>query len=104
MKRVAAGIIVCNNKILIAQRKRGKDLEYFWEFPGGKIEPGETCEECLHREIMEEFNLEIRVGKFFMENSSNTSRPAGLTWKISPNITFLRLTSPLLKNCLSLMI
>lgn len=34
MKRVAAGIIVCNNKILIAQRKRGKDLEYFWEFPG----------------------------------------------------------------------
>ena len=42
MKRVAAGIIVCNNKILIAQRKRGKDLEYFWEFPGGKIEPGET--------------------------------------------------------------
>ena len=73
MKRVAAGIIVCNNKILIAQRKRGKDLEYFWEFPGGKIEPGETCEECLHREIMEEFNLEIRVGKFFMETSYDYS-------------------------------
>ena len=73
MKRVAAGIIVCNNKILIAQRKRGKDLEYFWEFPGGKIEPGETCEECLHREIMEEFNLEIRVGKFFIETSYDYS-------------------------------
>lgn len=69
MKRVAAGIIVCHNKILIAQRKRGKDLEYFWEFPGGKIEQGETCEECLHREILEEFNMEINVGKFFMESS-----------------------------------
>ncbi len=69
MKRVAAGIIVCQNKILIAQRKRGKDLEYFWEFPGGKIEQGETCEECLHREILEELNMEIKVGKFFMETS-----------------------------------
>lgn len=68
MKRVAAGIIVCDNKILIAQRKRGKDLAFFWEFPGGKIEAGETPEECLHREIMEEFNMEIRVGKFFMES------------------------------------
>lgn len=48
-------------------------MEYFWEFPGGKIEPGETCEECLHREIMEEFNLEIRVGKFFMETSYDYS-------------------------------
>lgn len=69
MKRVSAGIIVCQNKILIAQRKRGKDLEYFWEFPGGKIEQGETCEECLHREILEEFNMEINVGEFFMESS-----------------------------------
>lgn len=68
MKRVAAGIIVCDNKILVAQRKRGKDLAYFWEFPGGKIEAGETAPECLHREIMEEFNMEIRVGKFFMES------------------------------------
>ena len=68
MKRVAAGIIICENKILVAQRKRGKDLAYFWEFPGGKIEAGETAPECLQREIMEEFNMEIRVGKFFMES------------------------------------
>lgn len=73
MKKVAAGIIVCQNKILIAQRKRGKDLEFFWEFPGGKIEPGETGEECLHREIMEEFNMEIRVGNFFMETAYDYS-------------------------------
>ena len=73
MKRVAAGIIVCDNKILIAQRKRGKDLAFFWEFPGGKIEAGETPEECLHREIMEEFNMQIRVGKFFMETAYDYS-------------------------------
>ncbi len=73
MKRVAAGIIVCDNKILVAQRKRGKDLAYFWEFPGGKIEEGETAPECLHREIMEEFNMEIHVGKFFMESEYDYS-------------------------------
>ena len=59
MKRVAAGIIVCNNKILIAQRKRGKDLEYFWEFPGGKIEPGESPEEAAVREVREELRITI---------------------------------------------
>lgn len=72
-KQVSAGVIVCNGKILLAQRKRGKDLEYFWEFPGGKLEPGETYEECLFREIQEEFNLEIRVGKFFMESAYDYS-------------------------------
>jgi len=73
MKRVAAGVIICHNKVLIAQRKHGKDLEFFWEFPGGKIEAGETPEECLHREIMEEFNMEVRVGKFFMETAYDYS-------------------------------
>ena len=43
------------------------------EFPGGKIEAGETAPECLHREILEEFNMEIRVGKFFMESEYDYS-------------------------------
>ena len=51
---VAAGLIMCNGLILIAQRKHGKSLEYKWEFPGGKLEKGETLEECLKREMMEE--------------------------------------------------
>ena len=69
IKQVAAGIIVHNGKILIAQRKHGKSLEYFWEFPGGKLEEGETLPQCLQRELMEELNLSIKVGEFFMTSS-----------------------------------
>ena len=57
MIKVTAAIFVQNNKILIAQRKAGDKLEYKWEFPGGKINPGETPEECLARELKEEFFL-----------------------------------------------
>jgi len=70
MKRdVAAGLIMCQGKILIGQRKRGKTLEYKWEFPGGKLESGETLEECLARELMEEMRLKIQVGKPFITSS-----------------------------------
>ena len=68
MKIVTAAIIIHNGKILIAQRKHGKNQEYLWEFPGGKQEAGETLEECLHREIMEELRLDITVEKFFTES------------------------------------
>lgn len=67
-KQVTAGIIRHNGKILIAQRKRGKSLEYFWEFPGGKLEDGETMQQCLQRELIEEFNLPVTVGDFFMQS------------------------------------
>ncbi len=66
---VSAGLIMCNNLILIAQRKHGKDLEYKWEFPGGKLEQGETLEECLKRELMEEMGLNIIVGKHFVDST-----------------------------------
>lgn len=69
IKQVAAGIIIHNGKVLIAQRKHGKSLEYFWEFPGGKLEEGETLAQCLQRELMEELNLPIKVGEFFMTSS-----------------------------------
>ena len=67
--KVAAGIITCKNHILIAQRKHGKDLEYKWEFPGGKLEQGETYEQCLARELLEEMNLPIFVGSHFMDTA-----------------------------------
>ena len=66
---VTAGLIMCDNLILIGQRKRGKSLEYKWEFPGGKLEAGETLEECLKRELYEEMQLNIVVGKHFIDSS-----------------------------------
>ena len=57
--RVAAAIIKKDNAIFATQRGYG-DFKDYWEFPGGKIEPGESPEEALHREIMEE--LKVTVG------------------------------------------
>jgi 8-oxo-dGTP diphosphatase len=62
MINVAAAVIVNKDgKILVTQRSKNDNLSLKWEFPGGKIEDGETAEECLKREIMEELNLEIEV-------------------------------------------
>lgn len=71
IKQIAAGIIFCGGKMLIAQRKRGKDLEFFWELPGGKLEAGETLQECLKREMIEEMDLEVEVGELFMNPTYN---------------------------------
>ena len=68
MKEVSAGLVMYDGKLLIAQRKKGKSLEYKWEFPGGKREAGESLEECLQRELQEELHLDVEVGDFFMES------------------------------------
>jgi mutator protein MutT len=65
---VAAGIIVKANKVLAARRKPGLHLAGFWEFPGGKIEPSESPEHCLVRELREEFGVETRVTDYVGEN------------------------------------
>ncbi|MDS1030139.1 (deoxy)nucleoside triphosphate pyrophosphohydrolase [Bacillota bacterium LX-D] len=65
MKLVTAAIIIKDRKILIAQRAEDDKLALKWEFPGGKIEGGETPEECLRREINEELNLDIKVKGHF---------------------------------------
>ncbi len=46
-------------RILLAQRPEGKDMAGLWEFPGGKLEPGETPEACLVRELREELGIEV---------------------------------------------
>jgi mutator protein MutT len=59
------GVAVINNqqgKILIDRRKQSGEMGGLWEFPGGKIEPGETIEECIQREVREELAIEIAVG------------------------------------------
>ena len=67
MKKVSAGIVCRNGKILICQRPKGKSLAGFWEFPGGKLEEGESLQDCLKRELKEELDIEVAVGDFFME-------------------------------------
>jgi 8-oxo-dGTP diphosphatase len=68
MINVTAAILEKNNKILIARRPNGDSLAGYWEFPGGKIEIGETPEQCLEREISEELGLVKRVNKLFCES------------------------------------
>lgn len=60
--RVVAAVIKDNGKIFATQRGYG-DYKDGWEFPGGKIEEGETPQEALKREIKEELDTEIRVGE-----------------------------------------
>src|ERR1041384_7980930 len=60
---VAAALIFHNGKLLITQRRPDDHLPNLWEFPGGKVEPGETFKHCLAREIREELGIEIKVGQ-----------------------------------------
>lgn len=66
--RVTAAILIENNKIFIAQRSLSDQLSGKWEFPGGKIEAHESAEECLSRELFEEFTIETKVGDFLGES------------------------------------
>ena len=58
---VIAAVIRKNGKVLLCSRPDGKHLGGMWEFPGGKVDAGETDEECLCREIKEELSLDILV-------------------------------------------
>lgn len=65
---VVAAVIVHNQKILCVQRGPAK-FDYIskkWEFPGGKVESGETKEDAITREIKEELNMEINIDSFLM--------------------------------------
>ena len=65
---VTAAIIIHENKLLIAQRKSTDKLPNKWEFPGGKVEEGETLEECLIREMQEEFAIDVTIGEHIGES------------------------------------
>ncbi len=68
MNVVAAIIEDTKGQILLSQRPQGKDLAGYWEFPGGKMDPGEDAETALMRELKEELQLDVsirsRLGQF----------------------------------------
>lgn len=59
MRTVAVAIILRQHQVLVCQRKRGSRYELKWEFPGGKVEPGESLEACVRRELREELAAEV---------------------------------------------
>ena len=66
---VVAALIKKNNNVLIARRSTGdENVLGKWEFPGGKIEPNETEEHAIEREIKEEFELDIKANKYITNN------------------------------------
>jgi 8-oxo-dGTP diphosphatase len=66
--QVTCALILQDQKVLCAQRSGNMALPWKWEFPGGKIEKGETPEQCLLREIKEELNLDIEIVMAFQVN------------------------------------
>ncbi len=56
---VTCAVILLDGKVFAACRGKGKNLAGYWEFPGGKIESGETLLECIKREMLEELNMLI---------------------------------------------
>ena len=69
MIEVVAALIRRNGKILICQRPETKSRPLLWEFPGGKVENGETKESALVRECREELAIELSVGRVFAEST-----------------------------------
>ena len=69
MIKVVAALIKKDNKVLIAKRSTGDENVYGkWEFPGGKVDKGETEERAIEREIKEEFELNIKTKEFIINN------------------------------------
>jgi 8-oxo-dGTP diphosphatase len=59
---VVAALIEADGKLLVCQRRRTDSFGLMWEFPGGKLEPGETPAEALARELQEELGVEAQIG------------------------------------------
>ena len=65
---VVAGVIEKGDRVLIAQRKAGSKMAFKWEFPGGKVERGESPVQSLERELFEEFEIQADIGTLIGES------------------------------------
>ena len=70
-RAVVAALILRGKQVFICQRKAGTAMGLQWEFPGGKIEPGETPEEALRRELEEELGIDAKIGPYIAEIQHN---------------------------------
>jgi mutator protein MutT len=66
---VVAAVVERNERFLVTRRQPGVHLAGYWEFPGGKCEPGETHHVCLQRELVEELGISARVSDLILETS-----------------------------------
>jgi 8-oxo-dGTP diphosphatase len=66
---VAAAVVERDGRVLVTRRLQGTHLEGFWEFPGGKCDPGETLDACLLRELREELGVDAVVGAEILATS-----------------------------------
>jgi len=72
---VAAAVVERDGRVLVTRRLPGTHLEGYWEFPGGKCEPGETLEACLRRELQEELAVDATVGpEILVTSHTDTER------------------------------
>jgi 8-oxo-dGTP diphosphatase len=67
MKVVAAAVIEKDGRFLLARRSPDEKLAGMWEFPGGKLEHGESLEECIERELLEELGVRAVAGRVLQE-------------------------------------
>lgn len=75
--QVVAAVIVRDGAVLACRRAPHKDAAGRWEFPGGKVEPGETPEAALARELREELGVQVRVGSLLDRSTTGTVDLAG---------------------------
>ena len=68
MKVVTAAIIINDKKVLLTRRGPSETLAGYWEFPGGKVEDGESLADCLRRELQEELGVDAEVGEVMAES------------------------------------
>lgn len=78
--QVTAAVMMKNDNVLICQRAKDDDAGLMWEFPGGKLEEGETPEQCIVREIKEELDLDIRVECILAESDYYFTRHVHFTF------------------------